>query len=97
PIADAKAGEVEQSGVEDNSLGISDFRNGFRHHVILCFTFLVCKKIVSQSSGSCASAGAVSAKRTPTPIRRTGLPVRLNASPRSTRKSVSVGAKPARS
>src|SRR5262245_1446631 len=45
----------------------------------------------------CAFSGAGSAKRTPTPIRRTGLPVRANASASSERKASSVGVSPARS
>jgi hypothetical protein len=41
--------------------------------------------------------GIGSAKRTPTPIRRTGLPVRPNASSNSERNPSSVGATPVRS
>src|SRR5258707_1149634 len=46
---------------------------------------------------SCAFSGEGSAKRTPTPISRTGFPVRANASARRVRKSGKFGGSPARS
>ena len=45
----------------------------------------------------CVLSCVVSAKRTPAPMRRTGFPVRRNASSRRARKSGNVGASPARS
>ena len=49
------------------------------------------------SKSSCAFSGVISAKRTPTPMRRTGFPVRANASASSERKSSNAGWSPARS
>src|SRR4051794_28410741 len=51
----------------------------------------------AQSSDSCASAGTVSAKRTPTPMRRTFFSVLENASDKSRRNEGSEGSSPARS
>jgi hypothetical protein len=42
-IADFDAGQIHQSSVKDDALGISHLRNGLGHGVILCFTPLKCQ------------------------------------------------------
>jgi hypothetical protein len=42
-IASFQAGEIEQGRIENYALRIADFRNGFGHDVILCFTARACK------------------------------------------------------
>src|SRR5262245_20748551 len=72
--------------------GLLDLPFLCRSHVVVR-----CQLSPSYNKSNCAFSGIGSAKRTPTPIRRTGLPVRANASARSERKVSSVGVSPARS
>jgi hypothetical protein len=37
-IANLQVGEVHESGIEDNALGVADPGDGLGHDVILCFT-----------------------------------------------------------
>ena len=37
-VSDFNAREIHQSGIEDDPLRVSDFSDGLRHAVILCFT-----------------------------------------------------------
>jgi len=37
-IANLQVGEIHESGIEDNSLGVADFGDRLGYDVILCFT-----------------------------------------------------------
>lgn len=47
-IADFNPGEIHQSGIEDDALGVSDLADGLGHDVILCFT----KQLSKQTENS---------------------------------------------
>lgn len=47
-VADFDAGEIQQRGVENDSLRISDLGSGFGHRVILCFTAEKESRLTSQ-------------------------------------------------
>jgi len=43
-VSDFNAGKIHQRGIEDDALGISDFRDRLSHDVILCFTSEICQR-----------------------------------------------------